>query len=510
MAHPDSRERPAPSTHLACVDVPALPLQLLLRRHPDWRGQPAVVVAEDKPQALVLWSSRKALDARVLPGMRYAAALSLERTLRAGVIAAEEVDAALRQLVEVLLRFTPHVQPLQGSPGTFFLDASGLGRLFPSLDDWATQVRDALTALDLQAHVAVGTSAFGTLAVARCRCGVRVFPSPHAEQQMARRVPVERLGLPPTCRDTLIKLGVTTAGGFLDLPATSVRRRFGDDVWKLHRLGTGALSSPLVPVRLRDPVVETLRQDEPLTQGHELLFLVKQRLPALLRALRDHGEVLLVLSIHLTFDGIAGRRPPPLSVSLRPAEPTADDLVVLDLVRLRLETLDLAAGVVEVELRVQGQRPDARQEQLLGRPRRDPSSADRALARVRAELGDAAVVVARLVDRHLPEAQVRWEPLLRLPAARPGPRPALRRLVRRLFAQPVPRRPPRRTQEDGWLLGGVEPGPVMSLSAPDDVSGGWWDQPYERAYHYATMRRGDVLWVWRGTDGAWTQQGRVE
>ena len=33
---------------LACVDVPALPLQLLFAREPGWRGRPAVVVEEDK------------------------------------------------------------------------------------------------------------------------------------------------------------------------------------------------------------------------------------------------------------------------------------------------------------------------------------------------------------------------------------------------------------------------------------------------------------------------------
>ena len=37
--------RIARTERLACVDVPALPLQLLLRRYPDWCGRPAAVVA---------------------------------------------------------------------------------------------------------------------------------------------------------------------------------------------------------------------------------------------------------------------------------------------------------------------------------------------------------------------------------------------------------------------------------------------------------------------------------
>ena len=43
------------TNRVACIDLPALPLQLLLRRRPDWRRLPAAVVAEDNPQAPLLW-----------------------------------------------------------------------------------------------------------------------------------------------------------------------------------------------------------------------------------------------------------------------------------------------------------------------------------------------------------------------------------------------------------------------------------------------------------------------
>ncbi len=77
---------------LACVDLPAFPLQLLLRRHPEWASQPAAVVAEDKPQGLILWVNEKARQHGVLPGLRYAAALSLATELRAGAVASTEIQ----------------------------------------------------------------------------------------------------------------------------------------------------------------------------------------------------------------------------------------------------------------------------------------------------------------------------------------------------------------------------------------------------------------------------------
>ncbi|MGA0869663.1 MAG: hypothetical protein ACO3UM_12105, partial [Planctomycetota bacterium] len=66
----------APSPRLACVDLPAFPLQLLLTRERGFAGHPAVVVDRDEPQGKVLWVNERARRLRVLPGRRYAESLS--------------------------------------------------------------------------------------------------------------------------------------------------------------------------------------------------------------------------------------------------------------------------------------------------------------------------------------------------------------------------------------------------------------------------------------------------
>ena len=87
------------SDRLACVDLPALALQLLLQRHPEWRAYPAAVVAEDKPQGLILQINERARRCGVLSGLRYAAAFSLARGLRAGeVVKLELNDLDWRQI----------------------------------------------------------------------------------------------------------------------------------------------------------------------------------------------------------------------------------------------------------------------------------------------------------------------------------------------------------------------------------------------------------------------------
>src|SRR5574337_743127 len=77
---------------LACINLPALPLQLLLRRHPEWATCPVAVVAEDRPQDLIRCVNAAAHKAGVRPGLRYAAGCSLTADQRAGVNPSVEID----------------------------------------------------------------------------------------------------------------------------------------------------------------------------------------------------------------------------------------------------------------------------------------------------------------------------------------------------------------------------------------------------------------------------------
>ena len=120
------------TVRLGCVDLPAFPLQLLFRRHPEWRAYPAAVVDEDKPQGLLLWVNEKARRQGVLPGLRYAAAFSLASTLRAGQVLPAEIDKAVDELVKALMGFTPEVEPAREEPGVFWLNGAGLQRCVQS------------------------------------------------------------------------------------------------------------------------------------------------------------------------------------------------------------------------------------------------------------------------------------------------------------------------------------------------------------------------------------------
>jgi protein ImuB len=148
---------------------------------------------------------------------------------------------------------------------------------------------------------------------------------------------------------------------------------------------------------------------------------------------------------------------------------------------------------------------------FASRPRRDLRAADEALARLRAELGEDAVVRAVLREGHLPEASFGWERLARVQQAAPEPR-RIRPLVRRLLAKPQQLPPQaRQVRDDGWLLSGLEHGAVVRIVGPYVISGGWWSHEVHREYHFAELRRGDCLWVFYDRERRrWFSHGAVE
>ena len=492
---------------MACVELPAFPLQLLLKRHPDWAGRPVVVVDRDKPQGVILQANEQARAAGVRTGMRYSAGLSLAHTLHAGEVPPADIERGVAATAERLHRFSPDVEPCGDEPGVFWLNASGLSRLHASLARWGRDIVASLQVCGFRVVVAVGFTRFGTQAIARtlaCDEPVAVIRDTTGERELAVRVPLGRLGIAPALRDCLHKLGVRTVGAFLDLPSEGVRRRFGPEAQRLHRLAAGELWAPLQPVRIPGPLVAHHDLDEPETDTVRLLFHIKRLLDRVLAATAARHEALAELTLHLRLD-----RADAQDERIRPAAPTLDVVQLMNLVRLRLEAPALEAGVIAVRVTGRSMRVAAVQQGLfVERPSRDRAAAERALARVRAEFGDGAVVRARLVEAHLPEARFAWEPIGTVPV--PGPcevacPPMVRRIHARASALEFCPEP------GGRLVHGGETGYVRELAGPYHVSGGWWHSAVHREYYFARMRDGDMFWLYYDRmRRRWRRQGRVE
>ncbi len=481
----------------ACINIRSLPLQLLLRKRPEWRERPVAVVEEEKPLSSVLWLNALAVRNGIRPGMRYAAALSLDYGLCAGTVSQEECQAAVRQVHEALNRFSPRVEPSGDEPGIFWVDASGLGRLYESLADWAAQMRACLAGLELAASIAVGFTRFGTYAISKAKNAVTVLPSEKVEEAERRNVRLRDLQIEPKLRERLDRLAVHTLGDFLALPRARIARHLGERARALYRVAADEQSLPLQPRALPEPLRARMELDENESDVRSLLFRVSQLLAPLLKAAAERYQVAAALRLAFRQEDGARRR-----FVIQPAEPTLAASVLLELVGLRLETVSFSFPPVALSLEVEGVGVTADRLNLLQEnPNRDNESAMRALAQVRAEFGCDSVCTVRLKSGHLPAARFAWHPVGKLAVASPRP-VAIRSLVRRVHARP-------RVLKDrpvNW-----QNLPVPGPPPEHVVSGGWWVREVRRDYRFVDTGRGETLWVCYDYRSArWYVQGRVE
>jgi protein ImuB len=502
---------------VACVDLPALPLQLVWRRDPAWRAHPVVVVTEDRPQGVVLWACERARARRVLPGQRYAHALSLCPGLFARVVPDEEITSAVEEIRVALHAQSPAVEAAAAA-GTFWLDGEGLRRIFLKSETesvgatWGQAIALTIAKLGVIGAVVVGFSRFATCAVARAvRKGVVVFATDVDERAAAARVPLARLDIDPRLRDALGRLGVSTVGELVRLPGGGVLERFGSAAHALYQLALGERWDPLVPEPPPEAPDERVLLDDEERDVTRLLFSIKIAVDRLLAKLAARHRAVTALHLELTLRHAVGKTQPRADCIV-PAAPTLDARALIRLCHLRLEGRPPEAGIVAI--RVWADDLAATREQLAlfaQKPRRDLRAADEAIARVRAELGDDAVVKAVLRDGHLPEARYGWERLTHAKLPAPNP-PSVRPLVRRIHPRPQ-LLPAQLTnlRDDGWLLIGLESGSVVRLDGPYLVSGGWWATEIQREYHFAETRRGDCHWLFFDRPRRrWFLHGEVE
>ncbi len=489
---------------IACADLPAFPLQLVLRAHPEWRLDPVVVVEDDTPQAKVLWANRPARVQRIVRGLRFGQAQSLAARVHAAVIAPSEIERAITEIRDVLIRLSPAVESSREQPGVFWLDPNGLERIHASVELWAARVAERLEALGFAPAVVVGWHPFRALAIARLGRRMRILASPDVERDESARVPLARLADAKLATEMHV-LGIVTLGDFLRLPRGGLLERYGETAGALHDLLSGRAWAPFRPDRPPEPCRVEVPVEPPDDDPARLLFGMKAALHPRIEQLGVHGHGVAALLLELQLDHAPAHRE-----RIEAAAPTLDVARLLDLVRLRLASITLPSAVEHVTIEIETRPIHARQSSWLPvRPTRDKAAGARAFARLVAAFGEGTVTRARLAPEHLPERCFLWEPLRELPEPRVAELPdGLPALARNLLANPVPLPDPPRHEMERWLgrFGAVE-----AMHGPGRVTSEWWDREIERDYFYLETKTGEVLWTFYDRSSrSWFLHGSVD
>ena len=466
----------------ACVALPQLALDAVLRRHPD-PDTPLALVGGPAQLRTLHAVNAAAAAAGLQAGMRLTAALALLPDFQKVEHDAQAGPRWQRFLAGWAYRHSSLVSAQW--PRCILLEVRASFRLLGPWTVLQARLREELQSLGFQHRIALAPTPRAAMVLAGLRDGMAVDELP-ALHDLLDRVPVRRARLPDDTGQRLWQMGIADLRALRALPRDGLRRRFGLPLLEhLDRL-YGDVDEPLAWYAPPDHFDSRVELGYEVENHMALLFPLRRLIGDLCTCLsiRDGGVQRFVLRLeheqgHTNVD-----------VGLLAAE--RDAALLFELTRNRLERTSIDQPVVAVRLLarelpafVPASRDlfDIRNQQQLPWPQ--------LRERLRARLGDASVYRVA-------------------PAGDPRPERAWLRVEADGVAIPkAPRRPPR----PAWLL----PAPVplrdpraRIVSGPERLESGWWDgQDARRDYYVLETRHGQHAWAFAapGRQGDWMLHG---
>jgi protein ImuB len=318
--------------------------------------------------------------------------------------------------------------------------------------------------------------------------------------------------MPEELRESLAMLGLVRCADLGRLTAGEVELRFGAEGLSAWRLARG--DDPRWPFRPAPPERPRagVELEAPVETTEPLRFLLPGLVGAVVEALsrRQRIPASLRLLLHLA-DGATVAR------GARPARPTAEERVLVELCRAALEAAPLPAPLTGLELEGEEGAGSADQLDVFRPAAPDPGSVHTALLPLLARWGEEGLSRAAARGAHLPEERVVWEargergiPELarRLEPAPPRPvRPHLPLCLRR-HAEPLPVTVEVDAAGRPRLLRLPDSALRLRAEGPERLSGRWWAGGYAREYWLCEGEDGCLRLLYRdGLGGEWREEG---
>lgn len=337
------------------------------------------------------------------------------RAMHPSIDVVEADPEADRRLLESLAdwcdRYTPLVA-IDAADG-LFLDVTGCTHLFGGeramLDDILS--RFFHQGFDVRAGLAATP---GAAWAATRFASDRIVPGGEEEALLAP-LPLAALRIEPDIRASLESVGLRTAGAVMAAPRAPLVRRFGTSLLLRLDQALGRLDeavSPRLPVA---PLSVERHLAEPIMLTDELERLVKMLATTLKVDLERRGEGARRLALLLfRVDGAVSR------IAVGTSRPLREPLLIQKLFHERLAALeqdiDAGYGFDLVRLSVLSAAAfDMQQADLAGETHDDGADIALFADRIRARLGESAVLKPVAVESHLPERAVATLPYAEAP-----------------------------------------------------------------------------------------------
>jgi len=428
-----------------------------------------------------------------------------------------EADAeADRRLLEGLAdwcdRYTPLVA-IDGEDG-LFLDVTGCTHLFGGERAMQDEILTRFFQQGFDVRAGLASTPGAAWAAARFH-GDRIVAGGEEEALIAP-LPLSALRIAPETRASLESVGLRTAGAVMTAPRAPLARRFGATLLLRLDQALGRLDeavSPRLPVA---PLSVERHLAEPIVLTDDIERLVSRLAVALKTDLERRGEGARALALLLfRVDGAVSR------IAVGTSRPMREPQLIQKLFHERLtaqeQDIDAGFGFDLVRLSVLSVAAfDMLQGDLAGEASDDDADIALFADRIRARLGEAAVLKPVVVESHLPERAITTVPFSEAPQRRMPPKQSDRatppmtihppeRPVR-LFRSPEPIEVPATEIPEGppmnfcWRRALCR---VFRAEGPERIAAEWWRQlPGEeetptRDYYRIEDSEGRRYWLYR-------------
>lgn len=439
------------------------------------------------------------------------------RAMHPGIEVLEADPAAERRLLECLAdwcdRYTPLVA-LEGRDG-LFLDISGCAHLFGGEKSLLDDVLSRFFHQGFCVRAAIASTPGAAWAAARVHGRLTVTAG--EEEELLAPLPLWALRIEPQTRASLESVGLRTAGAVLSAPRAPLARRFGRGLLLRLDQALGRIEEAVSPRLPVSPLSAERHLVDPVTRMEDIERLILMLAEPLRAGMERRGEGARRLQLLLfRVDGAVSR------IEVGTSRPMREALLVQRLFHERLTALetdmDAGYGFDLVRLSVLASAPfENVQTDLSGKVADEGTDIALFADRVRARLGNEAVLETRLTQSHLPERAVALSSFAQEGASSSGrasPAPSIiapsqsARPIR-LLRHPEPLDVPATEVPEGaplqfrWrrVLHRVE-----RAEGPERIAPEWWRQEAETAtrdYFRVEDAAGHRYWVYRqGYHGA--------
>lgn len=453
----------------ACVLLPQLALDAVLRRQPD-PHVPLALVTGPAHLRSVQAVNAAASAAGLKAGMRLSAAYALQSNFTVLEYCAEAEAHWQRFLAAWAYRYSSQVSTQW--PGCLLLEVRAS---FSLLGPWSrieAQLREDLVQLGFSHRIALAPTPRAAWVLAGLDDGLAVMQA-MPMIALLDRVRVQHARLPEDCGLRLQRMGIDDLGALRRLPRPALRRRFGIGLLEHLDCLYGNADDPLTYYAPPDCFDMRLELGHEVESHTALLFPLRRLINDLCTYLsvRDGGVQRFLL--RLEHEGAHHD----IEVGLLAAE--RDPALLFELARSRLEQVRLKQPVVGVRLLARELPPFVpATRDLFDSGARQELPWPQLRERLRARLGDDALHQVALGSDPRPELTWRRaqedDKSIRAPVTQLPPRPTW------LLSRPIPLRDRH----------------VRIVSGPERLESGWWDgADARRDYYVLETSRGQRAWA---------------